>query len=575
MEVRAPRLGRRGQVLLFAAASLLFVLTGSRARPFADATPIWEVAEGIVRRGSVSIRTVWPPDLPRGRGGRVYAVAPLLQSLVHLPGAWGRWALAKVAPATAPHSAPFFSHLGPAALGGLTTLSFFLLVSRFVAPLAAALATGTLALGTFLWVYARSPYSEILQTACFLLFFSGLLRARAAPARRSALLLGAAAGALLASKPVYAVAIAGGMAWLLYALLRRGRPPSPAPGAPPAEAGPDETAPGERQALAGAATPAPLDARALLRFFGWVAAGAAPFVLLVLVYNYVRWGSLFDAGYALQTPEARVSPFGESVPVGLWGLFFSPGKSLFLYSPPLLVGLLALPRLYRRAPEVVALLLLTAAPVVLVYSRFLFWAGDYAWGPRYLVFLCPLLMLPAAVALDDVLRAPGGWRRRANLGVLGLAAVAGLGVQVLGVSFIWDHHIRIGRDVKEAWLGSPNRAGAAVPEREGLCGACFEDMGGQQWLPPLNPIRGHLWLFRHVTRQHPWEVAAKDAPWTRYTTIPFDLSKAYDQVRLDWWFFDLRATNLPVAIALLLLLLGGTTFTAWALVRHARAARAQ
>jgi hypothetical protein len=298
------------------------------------------------------------------------------------------------------------------------------------------------------------------------------------------------------------------------------------------------------------------------RLFGWVAVGAAPFVLLVLVYNYVRWGSWLEAGYALQPTPGRlqVPVFGERIPIGLWGMFFSPGKSLFLYSPPLLVGLLGLPRLYRRAPEVLAALGLTALPIVLVYSRFLFWAGDYAWGPRYLVFLAPLLMVPAAVVLDDVLTATRGWGRRLQLAGLALVAALGIGVQVLGVSFIWDHHIRISRDTGEAWLGRPNKTGAAVPERDGLCGACFEDMHRGQWLPPFHPIHGHLWLFRHVVRGHGWEEALKDAPWNRYTTLRFDASKAYGGARLDWWFLELRRIHLPLAVTLLLLLTASTTW---------------
>ena len=154
--------------------------------------------------------------------------------------------------------------------------------------------------------------------------------------------------------------------------------------------------------------------------------------------------------------------------------------------------------------------------------------------------------------------------------MLGLAAALGLGIQVLGNSFIWDHHIRISRDLGEAWLGTPNRTGASVPEREGLCGACFEDMHRQQWLPPFHPIHGHLWLLRHVARAHPWERAAKDAPWARYTTIPFDVSKAYGQVRLDWWFLELRTINLPLAITLLLLLTAATVLSTRVFVRQVR-----
>ena len=133
----------------------------------------------------------------------------------------------------------------------------------------------------------------------------------------------------------------------------------------------------------------------------------------------------------------------------------------------------------------------------------------------------------------------------------------GLGVQVLGNSFIWDHHIRITRQAGDLWLGRPNRTGAAVPEREGMCGACFEDMHRQQWLPPFHPIHGHLWLLSHVARGHDWATALKDSPWSRYTTIPFDVAGTYGAVRLDWWFFELRAVSLPLAIVLLLLLTAG------------------
>ena len=65
---------------------------------------------------------------------------------------------------------------------------------------------------------------------------------------------------------------------------------------------------------------------------------------------------------------------------------------------------------------------LTALPVVLLYSRLLFWAGDYAWGPRYLVFLAPLLLLPAALLLEDLLdaadaraTAPKAWSTRSSV----------------------------------------------------------------------------------------------------------------------------------------------------------------
>jgi hypothetical protein len=513
--------------LLFVAGFALYALVGSGERPFADATPIWEVAESIVRRGSVAIRTSWPPELPRGADGKVYAAAPLLASLVHVPGAEARRLLGAVAPATAPHTVGMFSHLAPAALGALVALLFFWLLRAPVAgggrplasPVAAAVTTAGLLVGTMVFVYARLPYAEILHAACFLAFVLALLRARARPDRTAGLLLGAAAGALVAGKVIFVVALPGAAVWLLW--------------------------PHRRQL------------RALGPLAAWTALGALPFLLLVLGYNHARWGGLFATGYTVTAKPgvAALPPFGERLLVGLWGLFLSPGKSLFLYSPPLLAGLWALPRLYRRAPEPVIALLVTAGPVVLVYARFLFWAGDWAWGPRYLVFLVPPLMLPVALLVDAAIALGRGWRRR--LAAAGLAALllAGVAVQALGAALIWDRFIRISHEATGAWLGRPDRAGAAVPVRDGLCGACLEDMYPLQWLPPFQPIAGHAWLVPHVLRGDDWRTAERDAPWHRYTTLTLDISSSYANARLDWWFLELYPVAPKVALALLLTLL--------------------
>jgi hypothetical protein len=525
-------------LLLFLAGFGVFSLAGSRERPFADATPMWEVAESIARRGSVAIRTSWPPELRRGADGKVYAAAPLLASLVHVPGALARRLLGAVAPDSAPYTVGLFSHLAPAALGALLGVLFFWIIRRGflgngppASPTAAALATATLLLGTMVFVYARQPYAEILQALCFLAFFAAVLLARARLDRRSAVLLGVTAGALVAGKVIFVLALPGAVGWLLYHHRPR--------------------------------------ARALLPVLGWALAGALPFLLLVLLYNQARWGSPFETGYTLAVSPgvAPLPPFGERVGLGLWGMFLSPGKSLFLYNPPLLLGLLALPRLYRRAPGVVIAMLLTAGPVVLAYARFLFWAGDWAWGPRYLVFLVPLLMLPVPLVIDEVVAMARGWGRRLAVATLAALLLAGVTVQVLGAAIVWDRFIRISQQANATWLGRPNRAGASVPEHDGRCGACLEDMYGTQWLPPYQAISGHAWLIPHVVRGHDWQTAEKDAPWHRYTKLNLDISTSYPMANIDWWLLDIRVVAPGLAWALLLVLLLGTAAAGWGFVR--------
>jgi hypothetical protein len=533
-------------VALFLAAFCFFLLTGSREPPWGDARPTWEVADNLVRRGQLSIPTAWPPELPRGRGGKIYAVAPLLQSLVHVPGAALRRGVSALAPASAPHTLAIASHVGPAALGAWLCVLLFGLARRLAGLRGAVIGTATLALGTSVWVYARSPYSEILQAVAFLGFFEALLAllralketpgSEPAPGGRGAtpLRLGLWLGALVAAKPVYALVVPGALALLLLDRDRRGAWP---------------------------------------RLLGHLALGAAPFVALVLFYNWARWGSIFDAGYVL-APKAnvvRLSPFGEHPLFGLLGLFASPGKSVFLYSPPLLLAAAALPAAWVRQRRLVLALAATILPVLLLYGTFLFWAGDYAWGPRYLVpFLAPLL-LPACLLFDraaSVASRARAWLRR---GVLGAVLGAGLGVQVLGVAFFWDHYIRLSHEVMTLWLGEPYRAAAATPAREGLCGACFEDTHGLQWLPPFSPILGHAWLLRHVPFGHSWAVAEADAPWRKGTTLRLPLEARWVGGRLDWFAFDLWRASRPAALGLIAIFGIGTVL---GLVRARRALRA-
>src|SRR5262249_29056851 len=138
---------------------------------------------------------------------------------------------------------------------------------------------------------------------------------------------------------------------------------------------------------------------------------------------------------------------------GLYGLLLSPGKSVFLYSPPLAVAVFGLAALARRRPAFAAAFVATFAPVLLLYGRFLNWDGDWAWGPRYLTFALPTLCLPLAVLID---RAHGQAKgRRPLVALLAAAFAAGLAVQVIGGALYWGHWFRIASTMITEWLGKP------------------------------------------------------------------------------------------------------------------------
>lgn len=130
--------------------------------------------------------------------------------------------------------------------------------------------------------------------------------------------------------------------------------------------------------------------------------------------------------------------------IGFRGLVFSPGKSLFLYSPFLILGLVSIPLFVRRHGWRGALYVVVPVLFIAIYSLKRVWDGG-GWGPRYMVPMVPFLAIVAApliaaawrhvpstrqrrtILWKSVVRC---WRRWLLLSFLLLAAL----VQVLGVA---------------------------------------------------------------------------------------------------------------------------------------------
>jgi hypothetical protein len=231
-------------------------------------------------------------------------------------------------------------------------------------------------------------------------------------------------------------------------------------------------------------------------------------------------------------------------------LLFSPGKSLFLYAPALVLALLGFPTFWRSHRWTVLAMLATIAPVILLYCCYPAWPGDWAWGPRYAVFAVPVLLLPA-ISFFPAARRFGRWL------AVGLLAV-GLCVQLLGNAFYWDHFIRIGLDARTKWLGQPNRSASVTADKGGYCEGCFEDTYPTVWLGPFQPILGHLWLIRHVPFGHDWKRASQDAPWRRHTRLNIDARATYERARMDHWLYETSKYRIQGWLVLLLLLGAGT-----------------
>jgi hypothetical protein len=513
---------------IFVATCVVYLLSSGREPPWGDANVQYMVAESLVDHGGIDIRKPWPDDDPP-RDGKFYSTYPLLPSLTQLPGLAILGAATAVSPPSRGLAKPLTTHLACSVFGALTCVLFFLLCrQRKLSTQTASIATAVLAFATTTWVYSHYSYSEIAQAAWFTGFVLYLLRTAEASTAKNARWLGLFAGLLFGFKYIYAATIVGGFGYLAWTLR-------------------------SQRAV-------------LVRLIVPVAIVAVPFVIMAMIYNYLTYGSPVSTGYNAYFDKY----WGENPMSALWGMFLSPGKSVFLYSPPLILGLYALPRLVREHRSLCWIVLATAGPVIAIYSRYKL-IGDYAWGPRFVVFAVPVLTFSFAVVLEAWRGAWTRWRRF----VIATVIAGGVAVQLLGNALYWDHFIRISMDARAQWLGQPNRKGAIIPTRaDGHCDSCFEDTHQLHWLPPFQPILGHWWLVRSLAADRTAAEAATDAPWRRHTSLDLNITTSYPRARLDWWGMlwikDFPQTRVA-GVILLVLLLAGSAFGVVLWIRAHRA----
>jgi hypothetical protein len=172
-------------------------------------------------------------------------------------------------------------------------------------------------------------------------------------------------------------------------------------------------------------SPAEVEAlhRACLRFGLFLLATLAG-VGMALGYNHLRFGSVFETGKTRPESHPGLPLFGNPL-TGLLTLLVSLGKSIVLYSPPIILGFAGIRRLWRHKPQIGFVIVGSSVILLLFISTIAFPGGDWCWGPRYLVPLVPLW----ALAFPYV-PIKNGWRQGLVTAIVGL----GLIVQCLAVS---------------------------------------------------------------------------------------------------------------------------------------------
>ncbi len=169
----------------------------------------------------------------------------------------------------------------------------------------------------------------------------------------------------------------------------------------------------------------------------------AVFALLERAYSFYRFGSWTGTYLPIFAREQRLQdstlpanfPWSTPFYEGFLGALFKPEKSIFLFDPLLVLAIVLLALLWPRlSAEIRAYAVATGVLLVTYlsfYARYAYWAGDFAWGDRYVATAVEMLAL---IAVPLLLRYRGTLGKLVWRGGLALIA-ASLMIQVASLAF--------------------------------------------------------------------------------------------------------------------------------------------
>jgi hypothetical protein len=379
---QAPNPARHLALWIFATFQFFYLLTSTGRVRTADEYNTLYTTESIVLHHTTAVPQAVALHNFYGRfdvHGLPRAAYPPGQALAAAPWyAVGQYVLARLPGVPADDTdliVAFAACLSSATFAALAVMFFLLLLQSIGIPLRAALlATALLALATPIFAYSGWLFSEPLSAAIYtaaawLLFAQPIsnphISPPATPLKRAAtagLILGLAT--LVRPTNILAVGV------FALAILAHGR----------------------KFTLRGPAFHAALA----------LCAASTIGVAILLLHNALLFGSPLAFGYPAAAEGAKqLNHFDTPLLTGLYGFLFSPGKSLFIFAPPVILALFGIPSLWRRHRGLAAVAITLPLVDLLFFAKYSQWEGGYCVGPRYLVPAIALLCLGLGPAFAE------------------------------------------------------------------------------------------------------------------------------------------------------------------------------
>lgn len=203
-----------------------------------------------------------------------------------------------------------------------------------------------------------------------------------------------------------------------------------------------------------------------LKYLAYFLIPTAAGIAFVLGYNAMYWQANVSGGYE--------GSFTYNPTWAIVGVLFSPGKSLFVFNPVLLLFPLTIRFFWTGHDQPNRMV--WAGTVVVLFLLYCFWGnwwGGWGYGARHFMPLVPLLMIPLAECFSS--------ENKRLLMPLLILCFAGFVVQFVGAAIAFH-------DVINTLMQ------AGITEQQLI------------WLPQLNPVSQHIQFMQHVPAAN-WDFA--------------------------------------------------------------------
>jgi hypothetical protein len=334
----------------------------------------YKVAELIIREGALGFEQPQDGIFSQAPNGRTYASHEIGNTLFLLPaaalnGGLDRFVLAGRDPKLSLRVREFFASLQSAICAALIVTVFYsLLRADFgLLPYDALLASSMLAFTTYLWSYSRSLFDGVLCALVLLVSFQQLFRFGKTQSTSALVGAFAALGFGVITRLTMLLPLVAAVVYVTMRLQFKPRPVA-------------------RAAIVAACI--------LIPFAAWQ-----------LWYNHLRTGNCLVS--PVQTAQyAYNNGLTGNTCLGLAGYLVSPGKSIFLYAPALVLSVGFFPSFWRTHRDEAIFILIVSALWLLLHATLQTSYTARGPGPRLLLTILPLWLLPAAVQTRQILRAP-------------------------------------------------------------------------------------------------------------------------------------------------------------------------